>query len=228
MEDIRFQFSDPYERPISPSFFNMSNPTLADLSINNNNGPTAMSHQNHHEVFQQRQNSNYNGVLQQRQSGNYNDPFSNSLLSQQNHHGVIQQGHGSNFDQFPTPLSHQQNNRGSNNDDLFTIIQQSKLNHHEVLQQGQGGNNNNNNNNETFSHPMVEDQNVNNNFTFGGNNFEVGSTSQIHDNQNQPANDIPVLLNHAEVLALDQWPPAPLPYFCSCCHVLREIIHANG
>jgi hypothetical protein len=77
----------------------------------------------------------------------------------------------------------------------------------------------------------VENNNNNNNFSLGGNNFEVGGTSsQMHENQQQnlPSIQIPVLPNHDQVLAIDQWPPTQLPFFCSCCQVLREIIHTNG
>lgn len=59
--------------------------------------------------------------------------------------------------------------------------------------------------------------------------FFDGMLQEMHkDEQIQPVNQIPVLPNETDAMTLDQWPPAPLPYFCSCCNVLREIIHANG
>ncbi|XP_058781038.1 uncharacterized protein LOC131655152 [Vicia villosa] len=140
---MEYQFNDPYETSIDPSFFDITNPTLADLSITDNNAP----HQNHHGVFQQSHDTNFN------------HHFSN-------HNGILQQEHGTND---------------------FEMSQNDSFDY-----------------NAMSSHPMHEDQ------------------------QTQPLNQIPVSMNQTDAMTLDQWPPTPIPYFCSCCQVLREIIHANG
>lgn len=169
--DLTYQFNDPYETSIDPSFFDMSNPTLADLSINDN-----APHQNHHGLFQQSHNTNFNHTFS-------------------NHNGILQQEHGTN-DDFAM----------SQNDSFDYNVMSS---HPNVLQ--------------------VQYDNQPNNFSFGRNDIEVGTSSQMHeDQQTQPLNQIPVLSNQTEAMTLDQWPPTPIPYFCSCCQVLREIIHANG
>jgi hypothetical protein len=238
MEEM-FHFDD--ENSIDPDFFNMLNPTLADLSrdnSSNNNGPlsnhhglgilqwgqssnfndhftTPLSQQNHHDVNIQMSQQNQHGIFHDTNS----DTFNSNSLSQQNH----QQRQGGNVDPFHynliSPENHQQVH-GDNNDPLFSN-EMSQQNHH-------GGNS------QSFPQPMVQEQyvqNNNNNFSLGGNNFEVGGTSsQMHENQQQnlPSIQIPVLPNHDQVLAIDQWPPTQLPFFCSCCQVLREIIHTNG
>lgn len=136
MEDPSFLYQDPYDTPFSPSFFNTCNPTLADLSNNNNDGRTALPQQNH------------------QQQGTTNEPFSDPMVQ---------------------------------------------------------------------DHQFVQSDN----FSFGGEHFEVGGPSQMHGNgQSQPANEN--VMNHSEVLTFAEWPPTPLPFFCSCCQVLREIIHTNG
>ena len=250
MEDEDLMF-DCFENSIDPSFFNMSNPSLADLSIdknNNNVGPTALSpqtqhinlsntnipngtHQNHHGVGMV---SNFNDLfstpssqenyygLQQNQCSN-NDPFVYNLESSENDHD-IQQVHGGSNDPFiynlAAPENHHdiQQGRDGNVDSFSDVMLQ---------QHGYGSTN------ETFSVPMVQDQydQNNNNFSFGTNSLEVGGSSSImYENQQQsePEIQIPVSLNQTEMRVLNQWPPTETPYFCSCCQVLREIIHADG
>ncbi|KAJ8750601.1 hypothetical protein K2173_015775 [Erythroxylum novogranatense] len=34
--------------------------------------------------------------------------------------------------------------------------------------------------------------------------------------------------NFSDAIPLEDWPPTPMPYLCSCCQVLREIIHTDG
>ncbi|KAJ8750500.1 hypothetical protein K2173_015647 [Erythroxylum novogranatense] len=34
--------------------------------------------------------------------------------------------------------------------------------------------------------------------------------------------------NFSDAIPLEDWPPTPMPYRCSCCQVLREIIHTDG
>ena len=212
MEDLRFECNDPFE-----SFFCMSNPTLAD--IDNNNGHTSMSLQNHHLFnftsphISNLSINNNNGlhhshhgvVLKQGQGQNnvINGHFS-TPLSQHNHHGIHQKQSG-NIDPFDynfTAMS-KQNNHGTDSNDPFNGLL-SQINQHDgsVIQRGQNGNN------ETVSHPMVQDQ-------------------HDHDHDHNQ-NVIPVLPNQIEAMSLDEWPPTPVPYLCSCCQVLREIIHANG
>jgi hypothetical protein len=183
----------------------------------NDHFSTPLSQQNQHGVFHDA-NALSQQNHQQRQGGN-NDPFHYNLISPEDN----QQGQVGNSDPFQynliSPENHQQGH-GDNNDPLFSN-EMSQQNHH-------GGNS------QSFPQPMVQEQyvqNNNNNFSLGGNNFEVGGTSsQMHENQQQnlPSIQIPVLPNHDQVLAIDQWPPTQLPFFCSCCQVLREIIHTNG
>lgn len=171
MDDLTYHFNDPYETSIDLSFFNTSNPTLADLSITDN-----APHQNHHGVFQQPHDTNFN------------NHFSN-------HNGILQQGHGTN-DDFAMP---------QNDSFDYNVISS----HPNVMQ--------------------VQYDHQPNSFSFERNDFEAGTSSQMHeDQQTQPMNQIPVSMNQTDAMTLDQWPPTPIPYFCSCCQVLREIIHANG
>ncbi|TKY74874.1 Tryptophan synthase beta chain 2 [Spatholobus suberectus] len=78
--------------------------------------------------------------------------------------------------------------------------------------------------------PLIQDQLMygNNNFfnRRGMGNFETGPWTQ--ENQSQPANENMGLQNYEEVISLPYWPPIPRPFFCSCCHVLRQIVHTNG
>ncbi|CAI8599591.1 unnamed protein product [Vicia faba] len=169
---MEYQFNDPYETSIDPSFFDTSNPTLADLSITDNNAP----HQNHHGVFQQSHDTDFNHIFS-------------------NHNEIRQHGHNTN-DDFAM----------SQNDSFDYNVMSSYPNAQQVQ----------------YDHQP-------NNFSFGRNDFEAGASSQMHeDQQTQPLNQIPVLSNQTDAMTLDQWPPTPIPYFCSCCQVLREIIHANG
>jgi hypothetical protein len=166
---------------------------------------------------------NSNVLPQQNQSGN-NDPFAYNLESPENDHH-IQQLHGGSNDPF---IYHDIQQGQDGNIDSFSDVM-LRQNHHDVQQHGHG----HGSTNETFSVPMVQDQydQNNNNFSFGINSLEVdGSSSRMYENQQQsiPAIQIPVLLNQTELRALNQWPPTVTPYFCSCCQVLREIIHTDG
>lgn len=276
MEDEDLMF-DCFENSLDPSFFNMSNPTLADLSIdknNNNVGPTSLSQQTQHINLSINNNngphqnlhgvglvSNFNDLFSTPPSqenyyghggsnNNGNDPFNSNVLPQQNHSG--------NNDPFAYNLESPENDHhiqqlhgGCNDPYMYNLVPPE--NHHEYIQQGQGGNidsfsdvmlqqnhhdvqqhgHGHGSANETFSVPMVQDQydQTNNNFSFGINSLEVdGSSSRMYENQQQsiPAIQIPVLLNQTELRTLNQWPPTETPYFCSCCQVLREIIHTDG
>ncbi|KEH34360.1 putative transcription factor Nin-like family [Medicago truncatula] len=122
IEGATFKFDD--DDAIDPNFFNMSNPTLNDIYMNNNNnGPTNLSQPNHHSNLSNPNPTNLSinrnnngphqiyhglGILQRgQQSSNFNGHFSNPL-SQQNCHGlgILLQGYGSN-EQFHTTLSQQ-------------------------------------------------------------------------------------------------------------------------
>lgn len=161
MADPRFvvPYRDPYDTPLSPSIFNLTNPTLADLSINNNNNvPTLTDLSN-----------NNNNIL--------------AAVPQQIHHG-----HGNGVQQ----VDH----------------------------------------NNPFPDPMVQDHFVQMGNYFpnaGGGNFEAGP-SQLHETPiHQPPNGYFGLQNYNnDVLPLSYWPQLPAPFSCSCCQVLREIIHTNG
>lgn len=246
-EDLMF---DCFENSLDPSFFNMSNPTLAYLSIDNNNnnvGPTSLSQQTQHINLSINKN---NGPHQNLRGvgivSNFNDLFS-TPPSQENYYG--NNSGNNNNDPFAYNLESPENDHHSQQvhggcDDPYMYNLVTPENHHEYIQQGQGGNTDsfsdvmlqqhgNGSTNETFSVPMVQDQydQNSNNFSFGRNSLEVGdSSSRMYENQQQsiPEIQIPVLLNQTELRALNQWPPTVTPYFCSCCQVLREIIHSDG
>ncbi|XP_029125409.1 uncharacterized protein LOC109790026 isoform X2 [Cajanus cajan] len=70
---------------------------------------------------------------------------------------------------------------------------------------------------------MMQDQ-----FLHDGNdNFINGET---FGNFSQPEfeNIGPLIYQHEHMMSLPHWPPSPKPFFCSCCQVLRQIIHTNG
>ncbi|KAK7351298.1 hypothetical protein VNO77_10634 [Canavalia gladiata] len=82
-----------------------------------------------------------------------------------------------------------------------------------------------------FASPMIQDhnqlvQNSNLPNEGGAGNFEVGGSS-MHG-QTHPLNGSFVPQNYNEVMSLKYWPEKPIPFFCSCCHVLRELIHTDG
>ena len=108
--------------------------------------------------------------------------------------------------------------------DLTSIVGPSTLpqqqNHHGV----QGGDH------PPYFDPMIQDNFVHNNFPIGGvvGNFEAVPL-QVHVDQGQPAtNDILGSQNYNDVMTLTNWPQPPVPFSCSCCLVLREIVHTNG
>ncbi|CAL0333609.1 unnamed protein product [Lupinus luteus] len=144
MADPRFivPYRDPYDSPLSPSIFNLTNPTISELSNNVNN--------------------NYNGLLP---------------LPQQ-----IEYEHGNGVQGVNHPLL-----------DPMTSSYYFP----------NGGNGNNNNNFESQVN-VGPSQPPNWNF-FGSQNF-----------------------SNMEVISLPCWPESPSPFSCSCCQVLREIIHTNG
>ncbi|XP_061336995.1 uncharacterized protein LOC133284058 [Gastrolobium bilobum] len=104
---------------------------------------------------------------------------------------------------------------------------------HDEVQQGGG----NNDHNYSESDPMIQDHIVHDSsFPYGGGrNFEAGgSSSQMHGDGFQSQHHANENLGggsqsqNNQVLALDYWPVPPAPFFCSCCQVLREIVHTNG
>ncbi|XP_061374927.1 uncharacterized protein LOC133317119 [Gastrolobium bilobum] len=181
MGDPRFAvpYNDPYDAPMSPSFFNFSNPTLADLTFNDGASAALPPQQSdfHHGVQQGNDGAT---ALPQQQSFYPGGQQGNTALTHQSYHGV-QQG---------------------NNDLTYSEFD-----------------------------PMIQDNLVYNNFPYGGaENFEAGS-SQMHVNmdQSQQTNENLGSQNPNQVMALAAyWPQTQAPFFCSCCHVLREIVYTNG
>jgi len=190
---------------------------------------TTLSQQNHQSVVQHGHGSNIGNVpfnsnampqqndhgIQHGRSGGSYDPFIYNLVSPENDHG-IQHGRGGNYDPFNYNLISPENDHGiqqgqDGNNDIFSHAMSQQ--NHPGIQHGHGSTN------ETFSLPVVQNQlgQQNNNVSFGINNFEVGGSSRMNENQQQ-----------TEVLALDQWPPEQQQNSCSGCQVLREIIHSNG
>ncbi|KAJ1423401.1 RWP-RK domain [Sesbania bispinosa] len=111
----------------------------------------------------------------------------------------------------------------NNNAPIPTLTSLPQQNHF-GLQQGQSSN--------LPPFPPVQDHymhdnNNDNNFSFGGGatNFEAGP-SQLQMDANENMQDSQN--NQNLVFTLDYWPPTPLPFLCTCCQVLREIIHTNG
>lgn len=51
--------------------------------------------------------------------------------------------------------------------------------------------------------------------------------SQLHAETHPPHHNWG-FQNIPEVVQLTSWPEHPLPFICSCCQVLREIVHTNG
>ncbi|XP_027356920.1 uncharacterized protein LOC113866238 [Abrus precatorius] len=108
----------------------------------------------------------------------------------------------------PNSLSQQQNTPYGLEPFMDPIIPQGNLPFADpIIQQG----------NVPFMDPMVQDHFMHNNGGTG--NFLEGPS--LHDPENET-------LEFNEVLPLSHWPQSPAPFFCSCCHVLREIIHTNG
>lgn len=77
-------------------------------------------------------------------------------------------------------------------------------------------------------HPTGEnillDENVN---QFGQGTSQAGPSGGVNDQSNEhlSGNFNPENLNFGNPIQLLQWPVPPEPYTCSCCQVLREIIH---
>ncbi|OIW06143.1 hypothetical protein TanjilG_01770 [Lupinus angustifolius] len=143
MADPRFvvPYRDPYDTPLSPSIFNLTNPTISDLSNNVNN--------------------NYNGLV---------------------------------------PLPQQ-------------------------IEYGDG------NGVQGVNHPLLDPMMSNYYFPNGGNGNNNNFESQVNVGPSQPPNwNFLGLQNFSnmEVMSLPCWPDSPSPFSCSCCQVLREIIHTNG
>ncbi|KAK1367947.1 hypothetical protein POM88_034039 [Heracleum sosnowskyi] len=71
---------------------------------------------------------------------------------------------------------------------------------------------------------ILLDENVN---EFGHGTSQAGPSSGVNDQSNEhfSENFNPENLNCGNPIPLLQWPVLPEPYSCSCCEVLREIIH---
>lgn len=81
--------------------------------------------------------------------------------------------------------------------------------------------------------PTFQDQslNANNNFTAGGEVPKIDVECPSRKGKQSMA-EHPLLkhgiLNEEDVIALDHWPPSPKSLSCSCCQILRQIIHTDG
>ncbi|TKY61981.1 NLP6 protein [Spatholobus suberectus] len=75
--------------------------------------------------------------------------------------------------------------------------------------------------------PMIQDHTMHGNGNFF-NGEGVGNSQAGPSNQSQPANENMGPPNYEEVRTLPFWPPLPRPFFCSCCQVLRQMVHING
>lgn len=65
----------------------------------------------------------------------------------------------------------------------------------------------------------------------GGGLSEAGPPGMSHGQMGNflpAADDFSEAQNHVYTKPLSLWPLPPVPYCCSCCQVLREIIHING
>ncbi|KAF7830431.1 RKD-RWP domain containing protein [Senna tora] len=94
---------------------------------------------------------------------------------------------------------------------------------HPIFMQGSGTDN------APYSSPMIQDAAVHN-FLHQGANFEPGpssSQSQFHG-ESHPGQQHMGSQNFTESVQLSYWPEPPVPFICSCCQVLREIVHTNG
>ncbi|XP_029125407.1 uncharacterized protein LOC114915208 [Cajanus cajan] len=67
-------------------------------------------------------------------------------------------------------------------------------------------------------------------FSNGGvGNLEMrGGFPSRQRNQTQPPNENMAPPFHQGVTSVSYWPLIPRPFFCTCCQVLRQIIHTNG
>ncbi|TKY74871.1 NLP6 protein [Spatholobus suberectus] len=78
--------------------------------------------------------------------------------------------------------------------------------------------------------PIIQDQFMhgNNDFFNGGGIGNFGPGPWTQGNQSEQTYENMGPQNYQEVISLPFWPPLPRPFFCSCCQVLRQIIHTNG
>ncbi|XP_044463256.1 uncharacterized protein LOC123194161 [Mangifera indica] len=74
---------------------------------------------------------------------------------------------------------------------------------------------------DTFEEPIL--WNIANNFNGSSSQAGPSEFQTETSNQERPEND-----NGGNTMAIPMWPVPPVPFLCSCCLVLREIIHSNG
>ncbi|CAJ1936252.1 unnamed protein product, partial [Sphenostylis stenocarpa] len=85
-----------------------------------------------------------------------------------------------------------------------------------------------------FLNPTFQDQSMhgNYNFTIGGGVPHIDVEGPSRRKGEQLVAEHPLLrhgiLNEEDVIALDHWPPSPKSFSCSCCQILRQIIHTDG
>ncbi|XP_057739101.1 uncharacterized protein LOC130956088 isoform X1 [Arachis stenosperma] len=70
--------------------------------------------------------------------------------------------------------------------------------------------------------PMIQDNNSVGGT--GGNNFESIPLLQVHSEEGLSHD----FNNDVNTITLSHWPLPPVPFSCSCCSILREIVHTNG
>ncbi|KAE9609312.1 hypothetical protein Lal_00020637 [Lupinus albus] len=196
-------YHESYDIPLHPNLFNLIN--------NNTNLLNTLPQQKIH-----------NGLLQ--------DVINNATLlsspSQQIHHhpignnGLQDVNHNSILAPMSQPLYCGHGNNGV-----------QEVNHNNQVQ--------------SFMDPLIQDHSMhnmsNNYFLSGGgigggsggsNNFEAGP-SQVHaQSSSQPLPKWNLLgspnFNNIDVMPLSYWPEPPTRFSCTCCQVLREILHTNG
>lgn len=82
--------------------------------------------------------------------------------------------------------------------------------------------------------PTFQDQSlhVSYNFATGGEVPNIDMEGPSRRKVKQPMAEHPLLkhgiLNKEDVVALDHWPPSSKSLSCSCCQILRQIIHTDG
>ncbi|KAG2400410.1 uncharacterized protein HKW66_Vig0097360 [Vigna angularis] len=81
--------------------------------------------------------------------------------------------------------------------------------------------------------PTFQDQSLHVNYNFAtGEVPNIDMEGPSRRKVKQPMAEHPLLkhgiLNEEDVVALDHWPPSPKSMSCSCCQILRQIIHTDG
>ncbi|KAJ7958396.1 RWP-RK domain containing protein [Quillaja saponaria] len=79
--------------------------------------------------------------------------------------------------------------------------------------------------NHPFSDPMVHGAFQSNN---GGGSTEAGPSNVHAESSHQGQENFGSQNFGEDGIPLSIWPEPPIPFFCSCCQVLRQLVHTNG